>query len=124
MMKCAIYVRASLPAQDISTQLFPLRELAAERGLEVVAEHHDGASSGTKARRPGLDSLMADARRRKFSVVLVESFDRIARSTRHFLQFLAELHTLGIGFISAKEAVDTTVPAGQPFLALAASRRA
>jgi DNA invertase Pin-like site-specific DNA recombinase len=119
MTKCAIYARVSLPAQDISAQTLPLYRLAAERGLEVAAEYHDSGFSGTKARRQGLDSLMADARRRRFSVLFVASFDRLARSTRHFLQVVSELGDLGIGFVSASEAVDTTVPAGQPFLALA-----
>jgi DNA invertase Pin-like site-specific DNA recombinase len=95
-----------------------LRELAAKRGFEVVAEYEDRGISGTKARRPGLDALMADARRRKFSVALVASFDRIARSTRHFLQTLDELGSLGVEFISAKESIDTTGPTGRLFLTL------
>ena len=118
MPRAAVYARVSLPTQHISTQLCQLRELAAKRGFEVVAEYEDRGISGTKARRPGLDALMADARRRKFSVALVASFDRIARSTRHFLQTLNELDGLGVEFISAKESIDTTGPTGQLFLTL------
>jgi len=121
MMKCAIYARASLPGQDISAQTLPLYQLAAERGLDVVAEYHDGASSGTKVRRPGLDSLLADARRGRFSAVVVASFDRLARSTRHFLQVLDEFGKLGIEFISTKEGVDTTGPTGGPLMTLIGS---
>ena len=36
--------------------------MAAQRGLEIVAEYTDRIS-GVKARRPGLDDLMRDARR-------------------------------------------------------------
>jgi DNA invertase Pin-like site-specific DNA recombinase len=118
MPRAAIYARASLPTQHISTQLYQLRELAAKRGFEVVGEYQDLGNSGTKARRPGLDALMTDARRRKFSVVLVTGFDRIARSTRHFLQTLDELDGLGVDFISVKESIDTTVPTGRLFLTL------
>jgi DNA invertase Pin-like site-specific DNA recombinase len=118
MTKCSIYARASLPTQKISAQLYQLRELAASRGFEVVGEYQDLGISGTKARRPGLDTLMADARRRKFSVVLVTGFDRIARSTRHFLQTLTELGSLGVEFISVKESIDTTGPTGRLFLNL------
>jgi DNA invertase Pin-like site-specific DNA recombinase len=118
MMKCAIYARVALPTQHISTQLLPLRELAAKRGFEVVGEYEDRGFSGTKARRPGLDALMADARRRRFGVVLIAAFDRVARSTRHFLQVLDELDSLGVEFISASEAVDTTQPMGRLFLTL------
>jgi DNA invertase Pin-like site-specific DNA recombinase len=118
MTKCAIYARVSLPTQHISTQLCQLRELAAKRGFEVVGKYQDLGISGTKARRPGLDALMTDARCRKFSVVLVAAFDRIARSTRQFLQTLEELGSLGVGFISAREAIDTTGPTGRLFLTL------
>lgn len=53
-----------------------------------LVRNQDCGVSGTKARRPGLDSLMADARRRKFSIVLVAAFDRVAWSVRHFLQVI------------------------------------
>jgi DNA invertase Pin-like site-specific DNA recombinase len=55
---------------------------------------------------------MADARRKKFSVVLVAAFDRIARSTRNFLQVIDELDSMGIEFISRRENVDTSGPMG------------
>jgi DNA invertase Pin-like site-specific DNA recombinase len=121
MTKCCIYARVSLPTQNISTQLLPLRELAARKGFEVTAEYQDHGISGTKARRPGLDNMMADARRHKFSVVLVAAFDRIARSTRHFLQVLDELDSFNIQFISAREAVDTTGPMGRLFVTMIGS---
>jgi DNA invertase Pin-like site-specific DNA recombinase len=55
--------------------------MAAQRGYEIVREYTDRIS-GAKARRPGLDELMADHRRGKFDVVLVWASGRIARSTR------------------------------------------
>ena len=81
MKKCALYARVSTTEQHIETQLYDLRQLATQRGFEIVAEYTDNGISGTKARRPGLDALMSDARRRKFSVVMVAAFDRMARST-------------------------------------------
>ena len=77
MKKAAIYVRVSTPDQHVESQSYDLRELAAHRGYEIVHEYEDRGISGTKARRPGLDALMADARRKKFSVVLVAAFDRM-----------------------------------------------
>jgi DNA invertase Pin-like site-specific DNA recombinase len=47
-----------------------LRQMAAQRGYEIVQEYTDKIS-GTKARRPGLDQMMTDARRGRFDVVLV-----------------------------------------------------
>ena len=44
--------------------------------------------------------MMADARRGKFDVVLVWACDRIARSTRHFLEVLDEFNRLQVEFIN------------------------
>jgi len=116
MKKCALYARVSTPEQHVETQLYDLRQLAAQRGFEVIAEYTDHGVSGAKARRPGLDTLMADARKRKFSVVLVAAFDRVARSTKHFLQVMDEFDDLGIEFVSRRENVDTSGPMGRLFL--------
>ena len=118
MKKAAIYVRVSTPDQHVESQSYDLRELAAHRGYEIVHEYEDRGISGTKARRPGLDALMADAQRKKFSVVLVAAFDRIARSTRNFLQVIDELDSMGIEFISRRENVDTSGPMGRLFVTI------
>jgi DNA invertase Pin-like site-specific DNA recombinase len=118
MKKAAIYVRVSTPDQHVESQLYDLRELAAHRGFEVVHEYEDRGVCGKKARRPGLDALMADARRKKFSVVLVVAFDRIARSTRNFLQVIDELDSLEIEFISRREGVATGDAMGRLFVTI------
>jgi DNA invertase Pin-like site-specific DNA recombinase len=121
MKKAALYVRVSTCDQHVESQLYDLRELAARRGFEVAHEYEDRGVSGTKARRPGLDALMADARRKKFSVVLVAAFDRIARSTKNFLQIIDEFESSGIEFISRRENIDTRGPMGRLFLTLISS---
>ena len=64
---------------------------------------------------------MQDARKKKFSVVLVAAFDRVARSVRHFLQVIDELESLGVVFISRREQVDTSGMMGRLFLTLIGS---
>jgi DNA invertase Pin-like site-specific DNA recombinase len=118
MKKAAIYARVSTPDQHIETQLYQLRELAARRGFEVVQEYTDVGASGSKARRGGLDALMADAHRRRFSIVLVAAFDRVARSVKHFLMVVDELNDLGIEFISARENIDTSGAMGRMFVTI------
>jgi DNA invertase Pin-like site-specific DNA recombinase len=49
----AIYVRVSTPDQHVESQLYDLRELASQRGFEVVHEYEDRGVCGKKARRPG-----------------------------------------------------------------------
>jgi len=119
--KAAIYVRVSTADQHVESQLYDLRELATQRGLDVVQEYRDSGVSGKRARRPGLDALIADARQKKFSVVLVAAFDRVARSVKHFLQVMDEFDSLGIVFISRRENVDTSGPMGRLFLTLIGS---
>jgi DNA invertase Pin-like site-specific DNA recombinase len=121
MKKAAIYVRVSTTDQRVESQLYDMRELALQRGLEVVQEYQDWGVSGRRARRPGLDALMADARRKKFSVVLVAAFDRVARSVKHFLQVMDEFDSLGVVFISRRENVDTSGPMGRLFLTIIGS---
>ena len=121
MKMAAIYARVSTADQHLETQLYDLRKLAANRGFEVSREYCDRGISGSKARRPALDSMMADARRGEFSVVLVAAFDRIARSTKNFLEIVDELNELEIEFISAREAIDTSGPMGRMFITLVGS---
>jgi len=121
MKKCALYARISTNDQHLENQLLDLRKLAAQRGFEVVREYTDRGISGSKAKRPGLDAMMADARRGEFTIVLVAAFDRIARSTKNFLEIVDELNELGIEFISAREAIDTSGPMGRMFITLVGS---
>jgi DNA invertase Pin-like site-specific DNA recombinase len=81
-------------------------------GYQIAKEYTDRLS-GAKARRPGLDALMRDARRGRFDVVLVWASDRIARSVKHFLDVLDELNRLNIEFISFLEQIDTGGPLGR-----------
>ena len=112
MKRAALYMRVSSLDQHPETQLLDLRQMAAQRGYQIDGEYTDRIS-GVKARRPGLDEMMRDARRGKFDVVLVWACDRIARSTRHFLEVLDELNRLSIEFASFREQIDTGGPLGR-----------
>jgi DNA invertase Pin-like site-specific DNA recombinase len=117
MQRAAIYARVSTPDQCIENQLYELREMAARRGYEIVHEYTD-IGSGSRARRAGLDALLADAHRRKFSIVLVAAFDRVARSVKHFLTVVDELNDLGVEFVSARENIDTSGAMGRMFVTI------
>jgi DNA invertase Pin-like site-specific DNA recombinase len=112
-MRAAVYCRVSTLDQHPETQLLDLRQLAAQRGFEVVKVYTDHGISGTRVRRPGLDEMLSDARRGRFEVLLIWSCDRIARSTRHLLEVLDELTRLQIQFVSFREALDTSGALGR-----------
>jgi DNA invertase Pin-like site-specific DNA recombinase len=107
MKRAALYQRVSTVDQNPETQGIELRQFAHQRGYEIVHEYVDHGVSGAKVRRPALDQRLKDAHRQKFDAVLVWSCDRLARSTKHFLQVLDELNELGIQFHSQREAIDT-----------------
>jgi DNA invertase Pin-like site-specific DNA recombinase len=108
-----LYCRVSTLDQHPETQLLDLQQLAAQRGFEVVRTYTDHGVSGTRVRRPGLDEMLADARRGRFKVLLIWSCDRIARPTRHLLEVLDELSRLNIQFVSFREALDTSGALGR-----------
>jgi DNA invertase Pin-like site-specific DNA recombinase len=90
-----------------------LEQFATARGWDVVDSYLDLGICGAKDKRPQLDRLMADAHRRKFDVVIVWKFDRFARSVSHLLRALETFSSLGIGFVSLSESLDTSTPAGK-----------
>ena len=98
MKRAALYMRVSTLDQHPETQLLDLRQMASHRGYEIVHEYTDRIS-GAKAKRPGLDQMMADARRGRFEVVLVWASDRIASSVKHFLDVLDDLNRLNIEYL-------------------------
>ena len=117
MKRAGLYLRVSTVDQHPETQLLDLRQMAAQRGYEIVQEYTDRIS-GAKARRPGLDELMRDAKRGRFDVVLIWACDRIARSTRHLLDVLDELNRLGVEFVSFREQIDTGGPLGRAIVVI------
>jgi DNA invertase Pin-like site-specific DNA recombinase len=117
MKRTALYLRCSTTDQHTETQELDLRQLAEQRGLEIVEVYADYAS-GAKTSRPALDRLMADARRGQFDIVLVWAADRLARSVTHFLAVLDELQRLNVQFLSYREALDTSGALGKAVLTI------
>jgi DNA invertase Pin-like site-specific DNA recombinase len=114
-MKIAIYARVSTigHGQDTGMQSKDLQEFCKLREFQVFDSYIDEGVSGSKDSRPELNRLMADARKRRFDAVLVWKLDRFGRSLKHLVNALAEFQALGIAFISYKESLDMTTPAGR-----------
>ena len=110
-MRAALYARVSTSDQTTDNQLHELRRYAEARGW-TVSEYTD-TISGAKDRRPALDRLVKDARRRRIDVLLCWRLDRLGRNLKHLVTLLDELSVLGVAFVSLHEGIDATTPAGK-----------
>jgi len=112
MKRVTIYARVSTKEQNVDMQLSDLRNYAKARKLHIVHEYIDIASGG-RSDRENYQKLLNDIRKRKSDIVLVWKFDRFARSTKELINALEEFNSLGVDFISYKENIDTSSPAGK-----------
>jgi DNA invertase Pin-like site-specific DNA recombinase len=111
-MRAAVYARVSTTEQTCENQLLELRRYCEARAW-VASEYVETGVSGAKDRRPALDTLLKDARRRRFDVLVCWRLDRLGRNLRHLVTMLEELQGLGIVFVSLGEGIDCTTPAGK-----------
>src|ERR1051326_1888100 len=102
-MRAAIYARVSTFDQEPENQLRELRRYIEARGWTTV-EYVDRGISGAKDRRPALDQLVTDAKRRRFDVLVCWRLDRLGRSLKHLITLLDELQALGVAFVTLGEA--------------------
>jgi len=122
-MRVGIYARVSTAGgqQTTENQLIELRAYCQARQWTIFKEHVDEGVSGAKDRRPALDQPVADAKRRRFDVMLAWRLDRVGRNLRHLVLLLEDLQAIGVGFVSLNEGIDLGTPAGRlPLYILAA----
>jgi DNA invertase Pin-like site-specific DNA recombinase len=110
-----LYARCSThdKGQDPELQLRPLMDYCKARCWTIHGEYIDLGQSGAKDRRPELDRLMNDARKRKVDTVIVWKLDRLGRSLKHLITILDELNALGVGFVSYQDNLDFSMPSGR-----------
>jgi len=101
-LRAALYARVSTTDQTTENQLLELRQYAEARSW-TVAEYIDEGVSGTKERRPALDRLLSDAKRRRVDVVVCWRLDRFGRNLRHLITAIEELNVAGVSFVSIGE---------------------
>ena len=111
-MRAAIYARVSTFDQEPENQLQELRRYVEARGWSA-GEFVDRGVSGAKDRRPALDQMISEAKRRRFDVLVCWRLDRLGRNLKHLVTLIEDLQTLGIAFVSLGEGIDCTTPAGK-----------
>lgn len=98
------YARVSTQDQKLDLQ----RQALKGAGCDLVFEDQ---ISGTRAKRPGLDQVLAKLG--PGVVVVVWRLDRLGRSLSHLVEVLQLIERKGAGFVSLTEAIDTTSASGR-----------
>jgi DNA invertase Pin-like site-specific DNA recombinase len=103
--KVALYARVSTKdgRQDTENQLVALRKYCHKAGWEIAGEYVDHETGG-HSKRPHFQRMFADARARKFDLVLFWSLDRLSREgVSATLSHLERLTSYGVGWRSHTE---------------------
>jgi DNA invertase Pin-like site-specific DNA recombinase len=106
------YARVSTDEQSLDLQLDALKKAGCKRIFSDKA-------SATKAARPGLAEALSHLR--GGDVLVFWKLDRLGRTVKGLVDFVAELQGRGIQFRSLTDGIDTTTPAGQFFFHVMAS---
>jgi len=117
-MKVAIYIRVSTEDQakegySLEVQREYLESFAKREGYEIFKVYCDEGISAYSTRRPALQELLADAKAKKFELVLVYKIDRFSRNLKDLLNLVDELSACGVAFKSATEPFDTSTSTGK-----------
>jgi DNA invertase Pin-like site-specific DNA recombinase len=114
-LRVALYLRVSTDGQTTENQRRELEEVALRSGWDVVEVYDDNGVSGAKGReyRKQFDRLLKDATRRRFDLVAAWSVDRLGRSLRDLIDFLGDIHSVGVDLYLHRQGVNTTTPAGR-----------
>ena len=100
------YIRVSTKEQNTGRQ----HEDFTAKGI-VLDKVFEEKLSGKNTDRPQLQAMLAYLR--EGDTLYVESFSRLARSTRDLLNIVNTLTEKGVSFVSLKENVDTTTSQGK-----------
>ena len=118
MIRSIAYCRVSTGDQDCDRQERDLREFADRAGYEIVEVLRETAS-GAKDDRAQRKKVMAAARARKISAVLVTEASRWSRSTLDLLGTLQDLNAWGISLVTLSGiSLDLNTPQGKLMAAI------
>lgn len=112
--KVAIYVRVSTTSQaeegySIDEQKDKLEAYCKIKDWKIYDTYIDGGFSGSNTKRPELERLINDAKRKRFDIVLVYKLDRLSRSQKDTLFLIEDVFLKNdVAFISLQENFDTS----------------
>jgi putative DNA-invertase from lambdoid prophage Rac len=115
--RAAVYLRVSSDRQTVENQRPEVTQLARARGLDVVTVYEEQQSAAKH--RPQYEQMLKDARRGKFSTLVVWALDRFGRSMVGNLSDVLELDRIGVTVVSVRESwLDTGGPVRSLLIAI------
>lgn len=107
MTRAALYARYSSDLQSaasIDDQFRVCREHAERSGWTVAGGYRDAAVSGdSMILRPGIQTLLEDARRSAFDIVVAEALDRVSRDQADVAALFKHLQFAGVMIVTLAE---------------------
>ncbi|MEK4735128.1 MULTISPECIES: recombinase family protein [Bacillus] len=109
-MKCAVYIRVSTDKEEQKLSLTNQRDLfikyISEKGWDIH-EFYVDVETGTTDKREQLQRLIADAKEKKFDVILAKELSRLARNGGLSYQIRDLAEQKGIHIITLENAINT-----------------
>ena len=114
-MRVVLYARVSTEDQvkgySIEAQLAAMRDHAKAKGWDLVREYVDAGYSARCDTRPEFKAMVAEAKARKFDIILVHKLDRFSRRREDAVTYKALLKRVGVNVLSVSEPLDPDSPA-------------
>lgn len=124
-MRVALYPRVSGHEQEdnysIPEQIERMKKYCESRDWHIYKIYTDSGFTGSNMNRPALQTLIHDAEKGAFDMVLVYKLDRLSRSQKDVLYLVEDVFDKhGVYFSSMTENFDTSTPFGKAILGILA----
>lgn len=112
------YIRVSTSEQadsglGLEAQMLAIRTTAQLRGWELIDVITDAGISGTRAKRPGLDTAMARMKSGDADLLVVAKLDRLSRSLLDGAGYMATAKAQGWALVDVASSLDMSTPQGR-----------
>jgi DNA invertase Pin-like site-specific DNA recombinase len=114
-----VSMREQVDGYSLDAQENSITKYVREQGWKLINIYEDAGISAKKgSHRPAFETLLADAKEKKFDVVVVDKVDRFYRHLNGLLTTLDQLNSYGVAFASVQERMDFTTPWGKLMLSV------
>lgn len=129
MIHAALYPRKSKAVDNsdsMETQVFMCREYLNQKygdgnyDVEIYDADY-GITGHSTEKRKDFQRMMADVKKGKINLVVIQRYDRIARNLRDFCNLFHDMEQAGCDLVSVSQQIDTTTPYGKNFMYMQAS---